>query len=171
MYYYFTSQDNSEDCDEDGQTTLSTANTLINDDKKDNIKKNPGLGGFMAVLSSTFKTTMEKVQDDSDSDSTITIGSDEWTKEEFLDTSDLPKHTQLMTKLFVLISTLDDPEITFYVLDTLKSLALNEDCLYETSRKYKKLFCWLQHNHIMPSLWKILDASHSQVILFQTHCG
>ena len=70
---------------------------------------------------------------------------------------------QLMTKLFVLISSLEDPEITFYVLDALKSLAINEDCLYETSRKYKKLFCWLQHNHIIPNIWKILDANHSQV--------
>ena len=50
-------------------------------------------------------------------------------------------------------------------LDVLKSLALNEDCLYETSRKYKKLFYWLQHNHVVPAIWRILDSSHSEVAL------
>ena len=125
----------------------------------------------MAVLSNTFKTTVEKVQDDSDSDSTITLGSEDWVHDEMMDISDHPKHTQLMTKLFVLLSTWDDPEITFYILDCLKSLALNEDCLYETSRKYKKLFCWLQHNHIVPSVWKILDSSHSQVAMIAVPLG
>merc|ERR1712066_770086 len=50
-------------------------------------------------------------------------------------------------------------------LDALKSLALNEDCLHETSRKYKKLFLWLQHNHIIQNMWRILASSHSQVAL------
>ena len=106
----------------------------------------------MAVLSNTFKTTVEKVPEDlSDSDSSVTVGPAELEliKEKSLDISDHPKHIQLMTKLFILISKLEDPEITFYVLDLLKSLALSEDCLYETSRKYKKLFVWLQHNHII----------------------
>ena len=122
----------------------------------------------MAVLSNTFKTTVEKVpEDNSDSDSSITVGPAELEliKEKSLDISDHPKHIQLMTKLFILISKLDDPEITFYVLDLLKSLALSEDCLYETSRKYKKLFVWLQHNHIIHNMWRILDSSHSQVAL------
>ena len=162
------SQDQADETDEENQNTLSTANTLINDDKKDHIKKQPGLGGFMAVLSNTFKTTVEKVpEDNSDSDSSLTVGPAELEliKEKSLDISDHPKHIQLMTKLFILISKLDDPEITFYVLDLLKSLALSEDCLYETSRKYKKLFTWLQHNHIIHNMWRILDSSHSQVAL------
>ena len=164
----FLSQDQAEETDEENQNTLSTANTLINEDKKDHIKKQPGLGGFMAVLSNTFKTTVEKVpEDNSDSDCSITVGPAELEliKEKSLDISDHPKHIQLMTKLFILISKLDDPEITFYVLDLLKSLALSEDCLYETSRKYKKLFVWLQHNHIIHNMWRILDSSHSQVAL------
>ena len=61
------------------------------------MKKGQGLGGFMAVLSSTFKTTMEKVHDDSDSDSTVTIASDEIIKDE-VDISDHPKHTQVEMK-------------------------------------------------------------------------
>ena len=142
---------------------MSTANTLMPDDKKD-VKK-PGLGGFMAVLSSTFKTTVEKVQDDSDSDSTATVGSEQWPRDEMGDITDHPKHTQLMTRMFILLSHMDDPEIIYYILDILKSLALNEDCLYETSRKYKKLFYWLQHNHVVPAIWRILDSSHSEVAL------
>lgn len=153
--------DSLEEGDDETQTSLSTANTLINE--KENMKKGPGLGGFMAVLSNTFKTTVEKVQEDSDSEDTLTISSDELKNEDWLDTSDLPKHTQLMTKLFILVPHLEDPEVTFYILDCLKSLALNEDCLYETSRKYKKLFFWLQHNHIVGNLWKILESSNSQV--------
>ena len=162
------SKDLPEEADEDNQNTLSTANTLINDDKKDTMRKQQGLGGFMAVLSNTFKTTVEKVpEDNSDSDSSVTVGPAELEliREKTIDISDHPKHIQLMTKLFILISDLEDPEITFYVLDALKALALSEDCLYETSRKYKKLFLWLQHNHIIENIWRILDSSHSQVAL------
>ena len=165
---FLLSKDQLEEADEDNQNTLSTANTLVNDDKKDTMRKQQGLGGFMAVLSHTFKTTVEKVpEDNSDSDSSVTVGPAELEliKEKTIDISEQPKHIQLMTKLFILISDLDDPEITFYVLDALKCLALNEDCLYETSRKYKKLFLWLQHNHIIQNIWRILDSSHSQVSL------
>ena len=160
---HMLNEDSCDEAEDETQNSLSTANTLINDDKKDNMKKGPGLGGFMAVLSNTFKTTVEKVQEESDSEDDITISSDEWRKDEWPSTTDHPKHTQLMTKLFMMISTMDDPEVTFYILDCLRSLALNEDCLYETSRKYKKLFFWLQHNHIVSNLWNILDSNHSQV--------
>ena len=49
----------------------------------------------MAVLSQTFKTTVEKVPEDiSDSDSTITVGPAELEliKEKTIDISDHPKH-------------------------------------------------------------------------------
>ena len=50
------SQDPLIDSEDETQNTLSTANTLMPDIDKKEIKRGPGLGGFMAVLSSTFKT-------------------------------------------------------------------------------------------------------------------
>ena len=116
----FFHQDPVLDSEDDTQNTMSTANTLMPDDKKE-IKRGPGLGGFMAVLSSTFKTTVEKVQDDSDSDSTATFGSEQWPRDEMGDIADHPKHTQLMTRMFILLSHMDDPEIIYYILDILKA--------------------------------------------------
>ena len=58
---FVLTEEQPEDREDETQDTLSTANTLINDDKKETIRRQPGLGGFMAVLSSTFKTTVEKV--------------------------------------------------------------------------------------------------------------
>ena len=88
-----------EEEDMDGvQNTLSTANTLINEDKKDTIKgRTPGLGGFMAVLSNTFKTTVEKVQEDmSDSTEEDEQDYDELIREPHYDLSGLPSHVQLL---------------------------------------------------------------------------
>ena len=58
---------------------------------------------------------------------------------------------------------LEDPEITFYVLDMLRTLALAEEGLQEMARRHKRLFCWLQHQHILPTIWRILDSGTSQV--------
>ena len=114
---------------EDADHSLSTANTLINEEKKDTIKsKTPGLGGFMAVLSNTFKTTVEKVPEDvSDSTEEEEQDYDELIREKTFNVGDLPKPIQLMTRLFLVTGCLEKPEITFYTLDTLKSLALNEE--------------------------------------------
>ena len=93
------SKDLPEEADEDNQNTLSTANTLINDDKKDTMRKQQGLGGFMAVLSNTFKTTVEKVpEDNSDSDSSVTVGPAELEliREKTIDISDHPKNSHVM---------------------------------------------------------------------------
>ena len=170
---------------EDGEHSLSTANTLINEEKKDTIKsKTPGLGGFMAVLSNTFKTTVEKVPEDlSDSTEEEEQDYDELIREKTFNVKDLPKPIQLMTRLFLVTGYLEKPEITFYTLDSLKSLALHEEVglfirsiqpqlhlivhqvLFETCKKQRRLFIWLQHNHIVPTMWKILDASHSQIAM------
>ena len=114
---------------EDGEHSLSTANTLINEEKKDTIKsKTPGLGGFMAVLSNTFKTTVEKVPEDlSDSTEEEEQDYDELIREKTFNVKDLPKPIQLMTRLFLVTGYLEKPEITFYTLDSLKSLALHEE--------------------------------------------
>ena len=60
-------------------------------------------------------------------------------------------------------SSIQDPEITFYVLDMLRTLALAEEGLQEMARRHKRLFCWLQHQHILPTIWRILDSGTSQV--------
>ena len=116
----------------------------------------------MAVLSNTFKTTVEKVQEDmSDSTEEDEQDYDELIREPHYDLSGLPSHVQLLARLFLATHCLHKPEITFYTLDALKSLALNEEVLFETCRRHRRLFIWLQYNHIMPDMWRELDASHS----------
>lgn len=125
--------------EEDAENSLSTANTLINEDKKDTIKKAPGLGGFMAVLSNTFKTTVEKVQEDmSDSTEEDDQDYDELIREKTFAISELPSHVQLLTRLFLVTQCLEKPEITFYTLDCLRSLALAEEVLFETCRRHRR---------------------------------
>ena len=64
-----------------------------------------------------------------------------------------------------MVCSLEDPDTVFYTLEAVKALALHENCLLECSRKAKRLFVWLQHNHILPTLWRVLDSAHSQVAL------
>ena len=45
----------------------------------------------------------------------------------------------------------------------LRTLALAEEGLQEMARRHKRLFCWLQHQHILPTIWRILDSGTSQV--------
>ena len=88
--------------------------------------------------------------------------------EEFLnstgiDLAEYPVHVQLLCKMFMMVDSLEDGDIIYYCLDTIKSLAINEAGLSEISVKHKKLFIWMQHNHLIPSLWSKLQSCWSQV--------
>jgi hypothetical protein len=52
---------------------------------------------------------------------------------------DHPTFTQLLSKLVEVVGEVVDPDTTFYILHTIKCLALNEEGLLETSRWNKVL--------------------------------
>ena len=49
-----------------------------------------------------------KVPSDSDSESTVTVGEEEWGQEEPGDLTDHPHHVQLLARLFVIASSLEE---------------------------------------------------------------
>ncbi len=55
-------------------------------------------------------------------------------QEQGVSIEDHPTFTQLLVRLVIVVGELGDPETIFYLLDSLKCLALNEEGLLETSR-------------------------------------
>jgi hypothetical protein len=55
-------------------------------------------------------------------------------QEQGVSIEDHPTFTQLLVRLVIVVGELGDPDTIFYLLDSLKCLALNEEGLLETSR-------------------------------------
>ncbi len=55
-------------------------------------------------------------------------------QEQGVSIEDHPTFTQLLVRLLIVVGELGDPDTIFYLLDSLKCLALNEEGLLETSR-------------------------------------
>jgi hypothetical protein len=62
-------------------------------------------------------------------------------QERAVNIEDHPTFTQLLVRLVLVVGDLTDPDTIFYMLDSLKCLALNEEGLLETSRHVK----WQQY--------------------------
>ena len=51
----------------------------------------------------------------------------------------------------------------YYLLDSVRVLALQCDVLSSNARKQKKFMVWCQENLLTEILWQILESAHSQV--------
>ena len=53
----------------------------------------------------------------------------------------------------------------FYLLDSVRLLALQCEVLSGASKKHKKFLKWCQEQLLTGIMWKILESAHSQVML------
>eukprot|EP00094_Tigriopus_californicus_P000131 TCALIF_00127-PA protein Name:"Similar to UNC79 Protein unc-79 homolog (Homo sapiens)" AED:0.02 eAED:0.04 QI:0/0/0/0.66/0.5/0.33/3/0/2591 len=124
------------------------------------MKKGPGLGQFMAVLT-TMQSSAEKVKEVDDSSS---VSSQEENEEPFeLHIDDYAIPLQVVYHLLLRNTEIADPDMRFYLMDSVRLLSLNADVLQSAARKQKRLIHYCQEPLLTGVMWQILDASHSQV--------
>ena len=157
--------DPCNESDDDVQDTVQSSSDPENTKEKSSniLKKGPGLGGFMAVLT-TMQSTVEKTKehlDDTSSESSSNEDEDE--KEYYPDVNDFDVSVQLVYHLLQLNADLDDADMRYYLLDSVRLLTLHADVLSSITNKRKRFLTWCQDSLLTGILWKILDSTQSQV--------
>ncbi len=103
-----------------------------------------------------------KVEDSS------SISSQEDSHEPFeLCVSDYTIPLQLVYHLLMRNTEVVDPDMRFYLLDSVRLLALNADVLQMAARRQRRLIHYCQEPLLVGVLWHILDSAHSQVQVHQ----
>ena len=72
---------------------------------------------------------------------------------------------QLVYNLLVRNAEIVDADMRFYLLDSVRLLALQCDVLTSAQKKHKKFLKWCQQELLTGILWKLLESAHSQVLL------
>ena len=70
---------------------------------------------------------------------------------------------QLAYNLLVRNAEIVDADMRFYLLDSVRLLALQCDVLSGAQKKHKKFIKWCQENLLTGIMWKLLESAHSQV--------
>ena len=114
----------------------------------------------MAVLS-TLQSTVEKpaYREESDSES-----SNEPYDEDFevkVDEYEIP--LQLVYHTLVRNSELADADMRYYLLDSVRILAIQCEVLMSVAKSHKRFIMWCQESLLTGILWQLLESSHSQV--------
>ena len=71
---------------------------------------------------------------------------------------------QLVYHLLFRNAEIADADMRFYLLDSVRLLALQCEVLSGASKKHKKFLKWCQEQLLTGIMWKILESAHSQVI-------
>nr|XP_040575380.1 protein unc-79 homolog [Lepeophtheirus salmonis] len=152
--------DPSGDSDDDTQETVQSVCSDPKDSKEKLLKKGPGLGGLMAALT-TMQSTVEKTKDNLEESPSETSSEDE--KEYSPEIEELEIPVKLLYNLLIHNVELKEPDMRFYLLDSVRLLTLHADVLTNIARKRKRFIRWCQESLLVGILWKILDSSQSQV--------
>ena len=70
---------------------------------------------------------------------------------------------QLAYNLLVRNAEIVDADMRFYLLDSVRLLALQCDVLSGAQKKHKKFIKWCQEHLLTGIMWKLLESAHSQV--------
>ena len=70
---------------------------------------------------------------------------------------------QLVYHLLVRNAEIVDADMRFYLLDSVRLLALQCDVLTGVQKKHKRFLKWCQEKLLTGIMWKILESAHSQV--------
>ncbi|XP_020814135.1 protein unc-79 homolog isoform X3 [Drosophila serrata] len=99
----------------------------------------------------------EEEEEDSDDFWHTSVGKFKFT----LDT--LPQPLQYIHQLLTEIPTIKKPEILYYVLQCLNTMALHGDALAKAAREQRGFFIWCQENLLIKNLWELCNAEHSHI--------
>ena len=87
------------------------------------------------------------------------------TEEEFeFKPEDYSMPLQLVYHLLVRNAEIVDADMRFYLLDSVKLLALQCEVLSGASKKHRKFLKWCQQELLTGIMWKLLESAHSQVL-------
>ncbi|XP_030374944.1 protein unc-79 homolog isoform X3 [Scaptodrosophila lebanonensis] len=75
----------------------------------------------------------------------------------------LPQTLQYIHQLLTEIPTIKKPEILYYVLQCLNTMALHGDALAKAAREQRGFFIWCQENLLIKNLWELCNAEHSHI--------
>ncbi|XP_032588386.1 protein unc-79 homolog isoform X5 [Drosophila mojavensis] len=75
----------------------------------------------------------------------------------------LPQPLQYIHQLLTEIPTIKKPEILYYVLQCLKTMALHGDALTKAAKEQRGFFIWCQENLLIKNLWELCNAEHSHI--------
>ncbi|KQS38789.1 protein unc-79 homolog isoform X3 [Drosophila erecta] len=75
----------------------------------------------------------------------------------------LPQPLQYIHQLLTEIPTIKKPEILYYVLQCLNTMALHGDALAKAAREQRGFFIWCQENLLIKNLWELCNAEHSHI--------
>ncbi|XP_022215822.2 protein unc-79 homolog isoform X4 [Drosophila obscura] len=99
----------------------------------------------------------EEEEEDSDDFWHTSVGKFKFT----LDT--LPQPLQYIHQLLTEIPTIKKPEILYYVLQCLNTMALHGDALAKAAKEQRGFFIWCQENLLIKNLWELCNAEHSHI--------
>ena len=77
---------------------------------------------------------------------------------------------QLVYHLLVRNAEIVDADMRFYLIDSVRLLALQCDVLTGAQKKQRKFLKWCQESLLTGVMWKILESAHSQVSSCYTRC-
>ncbi|XP_033244753.1 protein unc-79 homolog isoform X7 [Drosophila miranda] len=75
----------------------------------------------------------------------------------------LPQPLQYIHQLLTEIPTIKKPEILYYVLQCLNTMALHGDALAKAAKEQRGFFIWCQENLLIKNLWELCNAEHSHI--------
>ncbi|XP_023177086.1 protein unc-79 homolog isoform X8 [Drosophila hydei] len=99
----------------------------------------------------------EEEEEDSDDFWHTSVGKFKFTLDQ------LPQPLQYIHQLLTEIPTIKKPEILYYVLQCLKTMALHGDALAKAAREQRGFFIWCQENLLIKNLWELCNAEHSHI--------
>ncbi|XP_017847930.1 protein unc-79 homolog isoform X8 [Drosophila busckii] len=99
----------------------------------------------------------EEEEEDSDDFWHTSVGKFKFTLDQ------LPQTLQYIHQLLTEIPTIKKPEILYYVLQCLKTMALHGDALSKAAKEHRGFFIWCQENLLIKNLWELCNAEHSHI--------
>ncbi|XP_023036491.1 protein unc-79 homolog isoform X4 [Drosophila willistoni] len=114
-------------------------------------------GGANGSLHENGSGSEEDEEEDSDDFWHTSVGKFKFTLDQ------LPQTLQYIHQLLTEIPTIKKPEILYYVLQCLNTMALHGDALTKAAREHRGFFIWCQENLLIKNLWELCNAEHSHI--------
>ncbi|CAI4221088.1 unnamed protein product [Auanema sp. JU1783] len=87
---------------------------------------------------------------------------------------DLPTQLKLIRSLLLNLESVEDPDVEYFILDSLKYLCLHCEALSNARREHRGFLIWVQENLMVSRLWQRLRSDYVQVgelaTLLLLHC-